>query len=105
MKLQDVKILADENISPKVVAFLRSAGLDVLDVKEQSWHPWTRFLGDSLIGDWAGRRPAQPYRVGINPAAAFGACTDSRRPLSHALCAMRHAHCANSQQFPLAFCL
>ena len=37
MKLQDVKILADENISPKVVAFLRSAGLDVLDVKEQNW--------------------------------------------------------------------
>ena len=38
MKLQDAKILADENISPKVVAFLRNAGLDVLDVKEQNWY-------------------------------------------------------------------
>jgi predicted nuclease of predicted toxin-antitoxin system len=38
MKLQNVKILADENISPKVVAFLRNAGLNVLDVKEQNWY-------------------------------------------------------------------
>lgn len=37
MKLQDVKFLADENISPKVVTFFRNAGLDVLDVKEQNW--------------------------------------------------------------------
>ena len=38
MKLKDVKILADENISPKVVSFLRNVGLDVLDVKEQQWY-------------------------------------------------------------------
>ena len=38
MKLQDVKILTDENISPKVVRFLRNVGLDVLDVKEQHWY-------------------------------------------------------------------
>ena len=38
MKLQDVKILTDENISPKVVSFLRNVGLDVLDVKEQHWY-------------------------------------------------------------------
>ena len=38
MKIQDVKILTDENISPKVVGFLRNVGLDVLDVKEQHWH-------------------------------------------------------------------
>ena len=37
MKLLDVKILTDENISPKVVSFLRNVGLDVLDVKEQHW--------------------------------------------------------------------
>jgi len=37
MKLTAIKILADENISPKVVAYLRSIGLDVLDVKEQQW--------------------------------------------------------------------
>ena len=35
MNLRDVKILTDENISPKVVGFLRDIGLDVLDVKEQ----------------------------------------------------------------------
>ena len=37
MIFQTIKILADENISPKVVAFLRSHGIDVLDTKEQSW--------------------------------------------------------------------
>ena len=38
MKLQEVKILTDENISPKVVRFLRDVGIDVLDVKEQHWY-------------------------------------------------------------------
>ena len=38
MKFQTIKILADENISPKVVAFLRQSGLDVLDTKELHWH-------------------------------------------------------------------
>lgn len=37
MKLQASKILTDENISPKVVAFLRQAGVDVRDVKEEEW--------------------------------------------------------------------
>jgi hypothetical protein len=38
MKLHNVKIFTDENISPKVVAFLRQYGLDILDTKEQQWH-------------------------------------------------------------------
>jgi len=38
MKLHDVKILTDENISPKVTAFLRQYGLDILDTKEQHWY-------------------------------------------------------------------
>jgi len=37
MKLHAIKILTDENISPKVVAFLRQAGVDVRDVKEEAW--------------------------------------------------------------------
>ena len=37
MIFQKMKLLVDENISPKVVAFLRSHGIDVLDTKEQSW--------------------------------------------------------------------
>ena len=37
MLFQNIKILADENISPKIVAFFRSYGIDVLDVKEQGW--------------------------------------------------------------------
>jgi len=31
MKFQELRILTDENVSPKVVAFLRHHGLDVLD--------------------------------------------------------------------------
>ena len=37
MKFKSLKLLADENISPKVVTFLREQGIDVLDVKEQQW--------------------------------------------------------------------
>ncbi len=37
MIIQKIKILSDENISPKVVAFLRECGIDILDTKEQSW--------------------------------------------------------------------
>lgn len=37
MTFRELRLLADENISPKVVAFLRQQGLDVLDVKEQGW--------------------------------------------------------------------
>lgn len=38
MKLNQVTLLADGNISPKVVACLRNMGLDVLDTKERLWH-------------------------------------------------------------------
>ncbi|MBN1867934.1 DUF5615 family PIN-like protein [Candidatus Sumerlaeota bacterium] len=38
MRFRELRILADENVSPKVVAFLRDQGLDVLDAKEQGWH-------------------------------------------------------------------
>ena len=38
MKFQDLRILTDENISPKVVFFLRNQGIDVLDTKEEGWH-------------------------------------------------------------------
>ncbi|MCP4696986.1 MAG: hypothetical protein GY862_09070 [Gammaproteobacteria bacterium] len=37
MKLLNIKLLTDENISPKVVSYLRQAGMDVLDTKEQHW--------------------------------------------------------------------
>lgn len=38
MKFSHIKLLTDENISPKVVAFFRQKGFDILDVKEQRWH-------------------------------------------------------------------
>jgi predicted nuclease of predicted toxin-antitoxin system len=38
MKFTQIKILTDENISPKVVTFLREVGIDVRDVKEELWH-------------------------------------------------------------------
>lgn len=38
MKLIQAPLLTDENISPRVVAYLRRMGLDVLDTKEKLWH-------------------------------------------------------------------
>jgi predicted nuclease of predicted toxin-antitoxin system len=32
-----LKILTDENISPRIVSFLRGKDLDVIDVKEKGW--------------------------------------------------------------------
>ena len=37
MIIKKIRILSDENISPKVIAFLRESGIDVLDSKEQNW--------------------------------------------------------------------
>lgn len=37
MKLQAIKLLTDENISPKVVEFLRQSEFDILDTKEKKW--------------------------------------------------------------------
>ncbi|MBM4053194.1 MAG: hypothetical protein FJ264_00680 [Planctomycetes bacterium] len=37
MKFCEIRILTDENISPKVAAFLRERGIDVIDVKEKNW--------------------------------------------------------------------
>lgn len=38
MKLIHASLLTDENISPKVVAYLQRMGFDVLDTKEKLWH-------------------------------------------------------------------
>jgi predicted nuclease of predicted toxin-antitoxin system len=38
MKFRSLKILTDENISPRVVSFLRQKGTDVIDTKEEKWH-------------------------------------------------------------------
>jgi predicted nuclease of predicted toxin-antitoxin system len=37
MKINQARLLTDENISPKVVAHLRHMGFDVLDSKEKLW--------------------------------------------------------------------
>ena len=38
MKISSLKFLTDENISPRIVTFLRKKGIDVVDVKEKGWH-------------------------------------------------------------------
>jgi len=37
MKFADLKLLADENVSPRVVSFLRQKGMDIIDAKEEKW--------------------------------------------------------------------
>ncbi len=37
MNLGLMRFLTDENVSPKVVAYLRKCGADVLDIKEYGW--------------------------------------------------------------------
>ena len=37
MKFHQVRILADENISPKVVGVSEGSGIDVVDTKERGW--------------------------------------------------------------------
>jgi predicted nuclease of predicted toxin-antitoxin system len=37
MKFSQIKFLTDENISTKVLEFLREQGLEVIDVREQRW--------------------------------------------------------------------
>lgn len=38
MNFTSLKILTDENISPKIVKFLREKDFDVIDTKEQRWY-------------------------------------------------------------------
>lgn len=38
MRFKSIKFLSDENLSPKVVSFLREQGIDIVDVKEQQWY-------------------------------------------------------------------
>jgi len=38
MKFRSLKMLADENVSPRVVTFLREKGIDVADAKERKWY-------------------------------------------------------------------
>ncbi|MCF6150366.1 MAG: DUF5615 family PIN-like protein [Candidatus Kuenenia sp.] len=38
MRFHEIRIITDENISPRVVTFLRAEGIDVKDTKEQNWH-------------------------------------------------------------------
>ena len=38
MKISSLKFLTDENISSRIVSFLRKKGIDVVDVKEKGWH-------------------------------------------------------------------
>ena len=38
MKISSLKFLTDENISPRIMTFLRKKGIDVVDVKEKGWH-------------------------------------------------------------------
>ncbi len=37
MKFAALKILTDENVSPRVVSFLRQEGMDITDTKEEKW--------------------------------------------------------------------
>ena len=52
MKLLEIKLLTDENISPKVVTFLRQSGFDVIDTKEQQWFGTSEFVFANRFFSW-----------------------------------------------------
>ncbi len=51
MKFSQLKFLTDENISPKILAFIRGEGFTVIDVKENNWQGRddTFLLSQSLL--------------------------------------------------------
>jgi len=52
MKFNSVKILADENISPRILSFLRAKGIDAADVKEKGWQGSNdRYILDMAYAD------------------------------------------------------
>jgi len=52
VKFGSVKILADENISPRILSFLRAKGIDASDVKEKGWQGSDdRYILEMAYGD------------------------------------------------------
>jgi predicted nuclease of predicted toxin-antitoxin system len=83
VKLQDFAILADENIHPDVVAFLRASGCDVLYVRE------------SLIGssdDLLMRLAFEQNRVVVTHDKDFGALAIARREPMTGVIFLRPGH-------------
>ena len=64
MKLREFRLLTDENVDPKVVAWLRGPGFDVFDISENS-------LQGSLDIDLL-RRAVAENRAGVTHDADFG---------------------------------
>ncbi|MEI6826189.1 MAG: DUF5615 family PIN-like protein [Desulfuromonadales bacterium] len=65
MRLSDLKLLSDENVSPRVVLFLRENGFDVLDVKESALNG----TSDDILLDLA----LKEQRFVVTHDADFGA--------------------------------
>ena len=73
MKFHQLRVLTDENVSPKIVAFLRNHGLDVLDTKEQGWQG----KSDDELLEFA----YQDNRWVLTHDADFGTLPASRAPI------------------------
>jgi predicted nuclease of predicted toxin-antitoxin system len=71
MKLSDLKLLTDENISPRVVAFLRENGFDVHDVKESALNG----TSDQILLDLA----LKEQRFVVTHDADFGTLTINKQ--------------------------
>ena len=71
MRPSALRFLTDENVSPRLVAFLRGRGHDVLDVKERGWHGTTDV---SLL-----RTAARSRRIVISHDRDFGTLAINQR--------------------------
>jgi predicted nuclease of predicted toxin-antitoxin system len=64
MRLSEFKLLTDENVSPRVVSFLRENGFDVFDVKESGMNGYS----DHIILE----RALSEHRFVVTHDADFG---------------------------------
>lgn len=98
MKFSDFGLLTDQNIHADIVAFLRLAGFDVRDVKEEGWfgRPDSELLESAFQGTGSSSRMTQiPELCRLFPAnVRLGSSTSGRGMRTHQSRSVRCKRCS-----------